>query len=160
MTPLRRYQWTNAVLFAVALGHAALTWPPERTVALFVGGAAIAFGAELVGVRAGLLEHSLRPRVGGVPVTVVLVWPAVVYVCYRLALLVVPGGLPAAALAATVGAVSDLLTDPNGVREGIWRYPEHPLSEPRLWGVPWWNFAAWFVLVFVTALVPVLVGRA
>ncbi|MFB6218400.1 MAG: carotenoid biosynthesis protein [Halobacteriaceae archaeon] len=158
MAPLRRYQWTSAALFAAALAHALLTWPLRSAAALFAGGAALAFLAELLGVRAGLLAHELRPQLGGVPVVVVAVWPAIVYLCYRLALLAAPAGVRAAALAAGIGAVVDLFTDPNGVREGVWRYPEHPLSAPRLWGVPWWNFLAWFVLVFVTALLPAVAG--
>jgi putative membrane protein len=142
----------------VTLGHALLTWRPASTAALFVGGGLLAFGAELVGVHTGLLEHELRPQIAGVPVSVILVWPAVVYATYRLALLAVPAGIPAATLAAVLATALDVLTDPNGVREGVWRYPEHPLSTPRFRGVPWWNFMAWFLLVFLTALVAAVEG--
>jgi putative membrane protein len=110
-------------------------------------------------VRRGVLEHALEPQVAGVPVTVVLVWPAVVYLCYRLALLAVSDPVPAAALAAVLATLSDVATDPVGVREGLWRYPPSRLSNPRFYGVPWWNFVGWLVIVFVTALLPQLVGR-
>jgi putative membrane protein len=158
MDALRRYQVTNVALFAVTLVHALLTWPLEATAALFLGGAALAFALEVVAVTAGILRHELEPQVAAVPVTVPLVWPAVVYVAYRVALLVVPGGVPAAALAAVLATAFDVLTDPNGVREGVWAYPESPVSSPRFRGVPWWNFVMWLAVVFVTALLPTAVA--
>jgi hypothetical protein len=103
------------------------------------------------------LEAQLFASLAGVPVTVLLVWPAVVYVAYRVAALVVAPGVPAAALAAVLATAGDVFTDPNGVRDGIWRYPESPVSEPRYRGVPWWNFVGWIAIVFLTALFPVVV---
>lgn len=158
MDPRRRFQYATVALFVLACGHALLTWPARATVACFVGGAAIAFAFEVVGVRAGLLRHRLRPRVAGVPVSVLLAWPAVVYLAYRTARLVLPGGVAAAALAAVLAAAADVAADPRGVRQGVWEYPDSRLSEPRFRGVPWWNFAAWLAVVFLTALLPVAVG--
>lgn len=158
MDPRRRYQLSNLLLFALTIGHALLTWPLRETAALYAGGIMIAFAGEVAVVRGGLLEHELRPQLAGVPVSVLLAWPAVVYVFYRIALLVVPARVQAAAVAAVLATAMDLLADPNGVREGVWRYPERPLSEPRFRGVPWWNFAGWLVVVFLTAIVPVMVG--
>lgn len=158
MDPRRRYQVGNLAIFVVAIAHALLTWPLRETAALFAGGVVIAFVGEVAVVRAELVEHELRPKIAGVPVSILLVWPAVVYAFYRVALLVAPGELHAAAVAAVLATALDVLTDPNGVREGVWRYPEHPLSEPRFRGVPWWNFAGWLVVVFLTAMVAVMVG--
>lgn len=154
----RRYHRNNLVLFGVAVAHALLTWPVEATVALFAGGVAIAFVLEVIAVRLGILEHELRPQLGGVPVTILLAWPAVVYLVYRVALLVAPAGVTAAALTAVLATAVDVLLDPKGVRNGVWRYPEHPLSAPRLRGIPWWNFAGWLVIVFVTSMLPEAVG--
>jgi putative membrane protein len=100
----------------------------------------------------------LKPQLLGVPVTVVVAWPAIVYLAYRVALLVAPAGLEAAALAAVLATALDVPTDPHGVREGVWRYPESAVSEPRFYGVPWWNFLGWLVIVFATAMLPALVG--
>jgi putative membrane protein len=158
MDHARRFQLSNVLLFAVALAHALSTWPPGATVALFAGGAALAFALEAVGIAAGLLRHEARPRVAGVPVSVPLAWPAIVYVAYRVALLVVPAGVPAAALAALLATAADAATDPAMVRRGLWSYPPSRLSTPRFRGVPWWNFLAWPGLVFVTAMLPALVG--
>ncbi|MFC7019364.1 MULTISPECIES: carotenoid biosynthesis protein [Haloarcula] len=159
MDARRRFQVTNLVLVALAVAHALVTWPLADAAALFVGGAALAFVLEAAVVRLGLLEHTIEPRVAGVPVTVVLVWPAVVYLFYRLALLAIPQVVPAAALAAVLATLSDVATDPIGVRDGLWRYPPSRVSRPRFHGVPWWNFAGWLAIVFVTALLPALVGR-
>jgi uncharacterized membrane protein len=152
MDDLARYRITNVVLFAVALAHAALTWPPRAVVALFVGGAALAGVTEVAVISLGLLEHELEPQVASVPVVVLLAWPAVVYLSLRVALLLAPPGVAAAALAAVLATAADLATDPDGVENGVWRYPEAAVSTPRYRGVPWWNFAGWLVLVFVVSL--------
>jgi len=158
MEPTTRFQLTNVVLAVLAVGHALATWPVRATAALFLGGAALAFLAEAAVVRAGLLEHAMAPRVAGVPLAVVAAWPAIVYLCLRLALLVRPPGLAAAGLAAVLATAFDLLTDPTGVDAGVWTYPDHPVSAPRVAGVPWWNFAGWLGLVFVSATLPLAAG--
>ncbi len=157
MDSRRRATLTFLTLATVALAHALATWPLERVVVLFVGGAAVAFLAEAVVIRLGLLEHHTAPRIAGVPLAVVAVWPGVVYGSYRLALVIVDAGVPAAALAAVVATLWDLLTDPNGV-DALWSYPLASLSEPRFRGVPWWNFVGWLLVVFVTAMLPTLAG--
>lgn len=154
MDDLTRFRVVNVAIFAVALAHAALTWPPRAVLALFVGGAALAGVAEVVVIAAGLLEHELEPQVAGVPLVVLLAWPAVVYASLRVALLVAPAGPPAAALAAVLATAADVVTDPDGVERGVWRYPEAAVSTPRYRGVPWWNFVGWLLIVFVTALLP------
>lgn len=154
----RRYTWGILGVGAIALAHAAWTWSPERAAALFVGGAAIAFIGEVVVVQLGLVEHTLEPRVVRVPVLVLLAWPATVYVALRLALLIVPLGVGAAALAAVLATAYDVVADPRGVEAGVWRYPRHPLSAGRYRGVPYWNFAGWFAISFLTALLATVVA--
>ncbi|MFB6079952.1 MAG: carotenoid biosynthesis protein [Haloferacaceae archaeon] len=138
MTDLRRHQLTN--------------------VALFVGGVGIAFAFEAVGTNVGLFRHRMRPQIASVPVTILLAWPSVVYVAYRIARLVTPAAVPAAALAAAIATAGDALVDPAMVERGAWEYPETAVSHPRFRGVPWWNFAGWLVIVFVTALLPAFVA--
>jgi putative membrane protein len=158
MDAVRRYLLTTSLIAVVAAAHALLTWPLQRTLVLFGAGMAIAAVLEAIGVALGLLVHEMRPQVAGVPLVVVAAWPGTVYLTYRLALLVAPAGWQAAALAALVGTAWDLATDPAGVSDGVWRYPDHPLSTPRYRQVPWWNFLAWFVIVFLTAMVPTFAG--
>jgi uncharacterized membrane protein len=154
----RRFQVSNLAFAGVAAGHAFLTWPVRATVALFLGGVIVAFVAEVLVVRAGLLEHAIEPQFLGVPLSVLLVWPAVVYVALRVALVFTDPGLGAAGLAAVIATAFDVLTDPQGVAEGVWTYPDHRLSAPRFYDVPWWNFAGWFVIVFASAMIPISVG--
>lgn len=157
MDPVRRYTVTNAIVVAIALGHGLLTWPLADVAALFVGGAAIAFVLEVVGTAVGLFEHEMEPRVLGVPLVVVAAWPAIVYVSYRVALVVLPPGAPAAAGAAVLATAIDVPTELDAVAAGVWRYPEHRLSGVRVGGIPLWNFAAWLTVVFATAMLPSLV---
>lgn len=151
----RRYTTTNVGLFVLTLGHAVLTWPLTDTLALFGGGIVVAFVAEAPAIRAGLFHHNIRPQLLGVPLTVLLAWPAVVYVTVRVAGLLVSGGVAVAALAAVLATLFDMGTDPPAVEEGAWTYPDTPISAPRFRGVPWWNFAGWLVVVFLTAMLPV-----
>lgn len=152
----RRYGWPIVALGLVTVGHALWTWPADRALALFVGGAAIAFAAEVAAVQWGLVEHHLGPRVLGVPVLVVLAWPATVYLALRIALFVVPLGIGAALLAAALATLQDVVLDPRGVEDRAWRYPRAPVSASRYRDVPYWNFAAWFVISFLTALLAVV----
>lgn len=86
-------------------------------VALFAGGAAIAFVAEAVVIRLGWLEHHVGPRVLGVPPYALFGWTGLVYVAFRAAPLVADGATAVVvgdALAAGYGA----LTDHWGVEAG------------------------------------------
>ena len=158
MDERRAFAIATLLVAAAAVVHAVLTWPPRATLALFLGGAALALVAEAVVIRLGLLRHALTPQVAGVPLLVLLAWPATVYIFYRAAALVVAPGVPAAALAAVAATLYDVRVDPRGVQLGLWTYPESRLSRPRVRGVPWWNFLGWVGIVFVTALLPTWVG--
>lgn len=153
----RRNRLVTLALCGLAPAHALFTWPLVTVVALFGGGVLVAAPLEMTGVRAGLLEHRLRPQVADVPLAVVAAWPTVVYVSYRVALLVAPSPVAAAVLAAAIATLWDAVVDPVMVRRGAWTYPPSPVSRPRFRGVPWWNFVAWPCVVFVTAMLPTLV---
>ena len=152
MDPKRQFVVGTLLLAAAALGHALFTWPLRSTVVLFAGGATVAVVGEVLVIRLGLLRHHVGPQVLGVPLVVLVAWPATVYVFYRAAALVVPAGVEAAALAAVSATLFDGYQDPEGVQRGLWSYPASRLSEPRWRGVPWWNFAGWLAVVFVTAM--------
>jgi len=146
-----RYGRNLLLLGVLAFAHALLTWPVQRALALFVGGAAIAFAAEVAVGQAGLVEHRLEPQVLGVPAVVVLAWPATVYVALRLVATVVPLGLGAAVLTAVLATLVDAWADPRGVADRVWRYPRVPVSRRRYRDVPYWNFAGWLVVAFLIA---------
>ena len=68
MPDSRVYIASTVAVGLVAMAHAALTWPPRAAVALFAGGAAVAFVAEAVVIRPGLARTPRRPE-GCVTVT-------------------------------------------------------------------------------------------
>jgi uncharacterized membrane protein len=140
---------TTLLLGLGTLAHALWTWPRAAVLALFGGGAIVAFVAEVVVVRLGWLDHRLGRQVLGVPLYVLAGWTGTVYVAFRLALLVT-AGWPAVGLAAAVAMLADLPLDPRGVAEGYWRYTDS-LPGPRYAGVPWWNAAGWFLVSAATA---------
>jgi len=151
----RAFAASVAAVGLVALGHAALTWPPAAVLAFFAGGAAIAFVAEAVVVNLGWLEHHVGPNVLGVPVYVLFGWTGAVYVAFRAALLVT-SGWPAVALAAALATGYDALVDHRGVADGRWTYTDD-VPGPRVRGVPWWNFAGWLAISAATAGLATLV---
>lgn len=149
-----RYTVSQAGLFALTLAHALLTWPAADALTLFVGGAVVAFAVEAPAIRAGLFTHHLRPQLAGVPVTILLAWPAVVYLSVRIASLLVEGPVAVAATAAVMGTLLDIVADPPAVEDGAWEYHREDIPGPWIRGVPWWNFAGWLLVVFVTAMLP------
>ena len=133
----------------LALGHALLTWPGSAVLALFGGGAVVAFVAEAAVVQLGWLDHHIGPKLVGVPLYVLLGWTGVIYVAFRSALLVT-SGWPAVIAAAVLATTYDLLTDYRGVEDGYWTYTDD-LPGPRYRSVPWWNFAGWLLISTATA---------
>ena len=154
MTSGRTVAGTTVLFGAVALGHAALTWPLEATLALFVGGALLAFFGEAIVVALDLLEHHVGPNVLGVPLYVLAGWTAVIYVALRIALLVTTG-LAVVLLTAAIATGYDVLTDNRGVADGHWTYSDE-VAGPRHREVPWWNYAGWFVISAATASLAVV----
>jgi hypothetical protein len=147
----RLFAATTAVLGLAALSHALLTWPLEATIALFAGGAVLAFVGEVVVVSLGWLEHHLGPKLAGVPLYVLPGWTAVIYVVVRVGLLVSDGWV-VVLIAASLATSYDVLVDNRGVEEGHWTYAGGPPG-PRHRNVPWWNYAGWFVVSGTTAAV-------
>jgi hypothetical protein len=145
----RIYVASTVAVGLVAMAHAALTWPPRAAVALFAGGAAVAFVAEAVVIRLGWLEHHVGPRVLGVPPYALFGWTGLVYVAFRVALLVADGRTAVVAGAA-LAAGYDALNDHRGVEAGLWTYTDD-LPGPRHRGVPWWNVVGWLVVGGATA---------
>jgi len=65
-----------------------------------------------------------------------------------------PSLFAAVALTAVIATTYDVLTDHRGVADGYWSYTD-AVPGPRFKSVPWWNYAAWFGLSFLTALLAV-----
>lgn len=135
----------------LGVGHAVLTWPLSAVMAFFGGGAVVAFLAEAIAINMGWLQHHIGPKVLGVPLYVLLAWTGLVYIVFRLTLLVTSGA-EAVVLTAVVATVYDILTDHQGVQQGHWSYTDD-LPGPRHRGVPWWNYAGW---LWISAVTPAL----
>lgn len=151
----RRFAATTAALGLLALAHGLFTWPLEATIALFGGGAIVAFVGEAVVINRGWLEHHIGPKVLGVPLYVLFGWTAVAYVAVRLALLATTGWATVP-LAAGLATLFDLLTDHYGVAAGYWTFTDGPPG-PRYRGVPWWNFVGWILVTATTATIALAV---
>lgn len=145
----RAFATTTVAVGLGALAHAVVTWPGRATVALFVGGAVVAFVAEAVVIRLGWLDHHIGPKIADVPLYLLFGWTGTVYIAFRIALLVTDGWTAVVA-AGVLATTYDGLTDHRGVAEGHWTYTD-ALPGPRHRGVPWWNFAGWFAVSVVTA---------
>lgn len=139
----------TAAFGTIAFVHALLTWPLDAALALFGGGAALAFVGEAVAVNLDLLEHHVGPTVLGVPLYVLPGWVGAVYVWFRVALLAVDGGA-AVLLGAALATGLNVLTDHHGFEQGRWTYTDD-IPGPRHRGVPWWNYLGWFVVSAATA---------
>lgn len=141
------------VLISVGMGiagiaHALLTWPLSAVMAFFAGGALVAFIAEAIAINLGWLDHHIGPKILGVPLYVLFAWTGLVYLVFRVTLLV-SSGMEAVLLTAVIATGYDILTDHQGVEQGHWTYTDE-LPGPRYRGVPWWNYAGWFVISAVT----------
>lgn len=139
----------SALLGAVGLLHAVVTWPVAAILALFGGGAVVAFLAEVVVVRLGWLDHRIGSQIGGVPLYVLPGWTGAIYVSFRLALLVTDGA-GAVILAGGIATAYDLLNDHQGVARGYWAYTDD-VPGPRYRGVPWWNYVGWLGISTLSA---------
>ncbi len=140
--------WTApAFLFTGALLTLALA-PPGRRWRLMAAGLA-GMAAELAGLKWGVpfgayaYTEVLHPTVLGVPVAIGCAWLILfAYVGQMLAWLRVRAWLRAAAGAAWMTAL-DLLIDPLAAGPlGYWVWS----GGGRYYGVPWSNFAGWFVV--------------
>ena len=146
---------------ALSVAHSLRARGLRRTLLFAALGGAIPLLGELVAVNVlKLLRHRLSPRVGGVPLAIVLGWYNVGYNVFAVAeRLLVRAGLegeerralvPAAALAATD---LDLLLDVCGLDLGLWEWNRGGLYATEVEGpngnrgVPAVNFAGWIWLI-------------
>lgn len=149
MASKRRFAVTTIAVGVVTLLHAVITWPLSATLALFGGGALVAFVAEAVVINLGWLEHNIGPKVVGVPLYLLFGWAGTIYVTFRVALLITDGWV-AVVVAATLATTYDVFTDHRGVADGHWTYTDD-LPGPRYRDVPWWNYVGWLLISGLTA---------
>ena len=175
-------------MYAVCVWHCTVVKGGRQAAAFFSLAAVLTFTAEFVGSNYGWIfgdydyTGGLGPRIGGVPILIVVVWGVVLYSSFMLITWV--GGVSgrprprswggriawSAMLAAATGLVAtawDLMADPMAV-SGVWNsvLGLEPwwwweggsyLPELQVWqgsgGIPVSNFAGWFAVVFVIMLI-------
>jgi uncharacterized membrane protein len=144
------------------LTDSARTRGPLRAATLFVLSIGLpAFGEVLVTGPLGLLRHRTKPRIGGVPVAILLLWYNVIcgsHAATERALLRLPldtsrrrEALPVST--ALVATSLDLLMDPFGLDNGLWEWKVDGAYAPEVVGnngrrgVPSLNYWGWLVVV-------------
>ena len=130
--------------------------------------ALISFTSEYLGVNGGTVfggtyyyNNAMGMSLGGVPLIVIAMWTAVVYVCYRLAVIISGKKIKfknryemfleylVLALIAGLAAVSwDLVWDPLAVQIRSWSW----YTTGPYFGIPSQNFTGWIVVVFLSCL--------
>jgi uncharacterized membrane protein len=165
---LSRAVTAHAVAVAgLSAAHSLRTRGLRRTL-LFAGLAnAIPAIAEYLAINpVGALRHHTRPRVGGVPLPIILGWYNLSYATFSVAESLLTGAdsegsrrrrslPPVTALLATD---LDLLLDPAGLGAGLWEwsgdgpYAEEIRGSNGRRGIPLFNFAGWLAIESSIAL--------
>ncbi len=159
----------QAILGAILnLADAVRTRGPLRAAAFFILSTGLsAFGEALVTGPFNLLRHRTKPRIGGVPLAIMLLWYNVIYGTHAAterALTRLPMDaarrretLPLAT--ALVATNLDLVMDPFGLDAGLWEWKVNGSYAPDIEGsngrsgVPTLNYWGWMVVVMGVVLV-------
>ncbi|MFB6254162.1 MAG: carotenoid biosynthesis protein [Halobacteriaceae archaeon] len=134
----------TTILTGITAIHAILTWPANAVLVFFIGGAIIAFVAEAIVINAGWLEHHIGLQFLGVPLYVGIAWPGLIYIVFRISMLLT-SGLTAIALTGILATIFTVITDPYGVAQNYWTYTAD-MPGFRYRNVPWWNFVGWLLI--------------
>ena len=159
---------SNLLLFAGALSAAlnladsTRTRGPGRAATFFaLATGTAAFGEVLVTGPFGLLRHRTKPRLGGVPIPILLLWYNVICGSHAATERIL-GRLPLderqrrEALppgTALVATSLDLIVDPFGLEAGLWEWKVDGAYAPGIAGsngrsgVPTLNYLGWLVVV-------------
>ena len=147
------------LLIAVAFGirHGLITRGARGFTRFCVAVAAVAYTAEIVGVRSGWLfgEYAYTDRLGPmlpgeVPIAIPVFWVLMIYAADDCAGLAFGRSLPALWHAAAVGAVAaswDLMIDPIAVAYNCWTWS--PEATATIFGIPATNAPSWWLVASV-----------
>jgi uncharacterized membrane protein len=173
-----------SVMYVVCVWHCTVVKGGRQAIAFFAFAAVVTFVAEFVGSNFGWIfgeydyTASLGPRLGGVPILIVLVWGVVLYSSFMMVAWIsgasgqaradswprrIGWSAMAASAAGIVAAAWDLMADPMAV-SGVWMsllglepwwwwQGGSYLPQLQVWqgagGIPLSNFAGWFGVAFV-----------
>ena len=147
------------VFFAASTLHAMV----ERGYLWTLGFLVVAVGGglawEAVGVATGWPfgdyaydPETLGPTVWDVPVVIPLAWAMMAYPCLIAARRLATGFLVTPLIGALALAAWDLFLDPMMVAEGYWSFTDPEPALPHVPGVPYSNYAGWYLAAFVLML--------
>ncbi len=140
---------------------------PLRAATLFALSTGLpAFGEALITGPFGLLRHRTKPRVGGIPIAILLLWYNVICGAHAAAERVLArsplSGVQrreALPLGTALAATSlDLILDPFGLDAGLWEWKIDGAYAPEILGsngrsgVPVLNYLGWLVVVMGVVL--------
>ena len=104
-------------------------------------------------------NHAMGIALGGVPLIVIAMWTAVVYICYRIAVLISNKKealknkseefircLIIALLSGLMAVSWDLVWDPLAVKANTWAWN----ATSPYFGIPLYNFTSWIIIVFLS----------
>ena len=138
---------------ATVIGTLIPAWGTARTLRTAVLIVAMGWGVEFLGSKTGFpfgrysYTERLQPQLGEVPLLIPLAWLMILPPAWAVAA-IIAGDSPfefvvVAALAFTAW---DLFLDPQMVAWGMWTWDDPAVGggAPRLFGIPWTNYAGWF----------------
>jgi lycopene beta-cyclase len=153
---------TVVLQFLAVFSLAASGWGLARTVRVFLLITFITFIAEFMGSKTGFpfgsyaYSLSLQPQFAGVPVVIPLAWFMMILPSWAVALLIAQHRRLQAFryigfLVLSAGAITawDLFLDPQMVSWGFWRWHQ---GSGEYFGIPWVNYAGWFLTGLVLTL--------
>jgi len=158
-------------LFAFAVWHSIIKKGIRNTLIFILLAMGISFLAEFIGMRYGVFYGSaysyasiMGPTVGSVPILVIIMWAAVIYISFMvsehilnytfLRKLGFRHKLELSFFTSIVAALAtvawDLTLDPLAVINGWWEWQDGGAYFPSIrGGVPTGNFAGWILVAFI-----------
>jgi len=155
----RRTLLTFLGLMLYSTWHSLYVRGLRRTALFALPAMAVPFLGEVLGTRVlKVVGYPIRPKLLGVPLSIILGWYKAIHTSYTIAVVAV-GASSASRLAAGTAVAAtalDLAIDPMAVDSGLWfwhrggRYAPGVQGVNGAGGIPIGNFVVWFILCFAS----------
>lgn len=160
---------TVILQFLAVFNIGVIGWGVRRTTVAAVLVAIVTFAAEYIGSKTGFpfgiysYTASLQPQLGDVPLVIPLAWFMMLLPSWAVASLIVSrleNQLPKSTryvafviLSAAAISAWDLFLDPQMVGWGFWEWQANTIGPGNYFGIPWSNYAGWFLTGILATLV-------
>ncbi len=162
--------WTSSIstilIFIFAIFHSIIKKGTKNTIIFVIISTIISFIAEYIGVNHGYIfggysySMDLGVKILGVPLLVIIMWSALIYVVYSLSEHILGFRLTkdlskldrfylsfSSSIVASLAAVAwDFVLDPLAVNSGWWTWE----GTSAYFGIPAANFIGWLIVVFLS----------